>query len=173
MSILPLVTYPDPRLKFISEPVTTFNDELKQFVKDLYDTMYKEGGIGLAAVQVGRLQRILVLDIEQDERGTPVKPMVFINPEITWESEAFQTYKEGCLSFPGQYADVDRPDEIKLTYQTETGEKKEMHATGLMAICLQHELDHLNGITFTDHLSRMKRDMIHRKLLKEKRLTEV
>jgi peptide deformylase len=173
MAVLQLVTYPDPRLKFVSEPVTEFNAGLKQFVQDMYDTMYKEGGIGLAAVQVGRLERILVVDIEQDERGTPVNPMTFINPEITWESEACQTYKEGCLSFPGQSADVVRPDEIKLTYQTETGEKKELHATGLMAICLQHEMDHLNGITFTDHLSRMKRDMIHRKLLKEKRLIEV
>ena len=172
MTVLPLVTYPDPRLKFVSEPVETVTDEVRQQLNDLMDSMYASGGIGLAAVQVGILKRMLVIDVEQSERGQPGKPLKIINPEIFWQSEAESVYQEGCLSFPGQYADVVRPDAVKVRYLDENGKSQELFADGLMATCLQHEMDHLNGITFTDHLSRMKRDMIHRKLLKNQRLQE-
>jgi peptide deformylase len=171
MAILPLVTYPDPRLKIASEPVAALTDDVRQLVQDMLDTMYAKGGIGLAAVQVGHLKRILVMDVDQDERGVPVKSLVLINPEIIWESDEISVYKEGCLSFPGQYADVERPDRVRVRFMDQQGKMQELEADELLATCLQHEMDHLNGITFTDHLSRMKRDMIHRKLIKEQRVT--
>jgi peptide deformylase len=170
MTILPLVTYPDPRLKFRSEPVAAVDDATRQLLKDMLDTMYHKGGIGLAAVQVGILKRIMVMDVEQTDRGDPHTPLEMINPEIIWESPETNVHNEGCLSFPGQYAEVIRPASVRIRYLDAQGTTQEILAEGLLATCFQHELDHLNGITFPDHLSRMKRDMIHRKLLKEQRL---
>ncbi len=168
MSTLPLVTYPDPRLKLISEPVTVFDDALKQLVNDMIETMYAKKGVGLAGVQVGVLQRIFVMDTEQDDDGKNGNPKAIINPKIIYESEEQNCYKEGCLSFPGQYADVYRPDVISLEYQDQHGATHRWeNISGLEATCIQHELDHLNGVTFVDHLSRMKRDMILRKLKKQ------
>lgn len=166
MTVLSIVTYPDLRLKMVSDPVEAVTDTIRTQIDDMFETMYASNGIGLAAVQVGILNRILVLDIEQDDERNPGKPMAFINPKVTWESEERKSYQEGCLSFPGQYAEVIRPDEIKLRYLDANGDEQELHADGLLSICLQHEMDHLNGITFTDHLSRIKRDMIHRKVKK-------
>ncbi len=170
MAILPIVTYPDPRLKEISSPVERVTDEVRSQLNDMMETMYASGGIGLAAVQVGIMQRMMVMDVDQTERGEPVSPIKLVNPEVIWESEETHTYQEGCLSFPGQYADVTRAEKVRIRYMDEQGELRELEADGLLAICIQHELDHLNGITFTDHLSRMKRDMIHRKVKKEQKL---
>lgn len=173
MAILPLVTYPDPRLKFQSEPVDKIDETVRQQLDDMLETMYDSNGIGLAAVQVGIMKRMLVVDIEQEERGKPASPIKIINPEIISCSDDESVYNEGCLSFPGQYAEVVRPERIKIRYQDENGKKHELTADGLLATCLQHEIDHLDGVTFTDHISRLKRDMIHRKLKKQNKLSEV
>ena len=148
MAILPIVTVPDPLLKKISEPVKKVDDKLRAFMDDMLETMYDAPGIGLAAVQVGKLWRILVIDIARDEENP--KPMYFVNPEITWTSEELNTYNEGCLSIPEQYAEIERPAECKIKFIDYNGEEQEIHATGLLATCVQHEIDHLNGVVFID-----------------------
>ncbi len=162
MAILPILHAPDPRLKVISDPVETVTDDLRRFMDDMLDTMYDAPGIGLAAIQVGVPKRILVLDVAAE--GEPKNPQYFINPDIIWSSEDYSSWNEGCLSVPEQYADVERPAEVKVRYLDYNGTQQELHATGLLATCLQHEMDHLNGILFIDHLSRLKRDMVLRKL---------
>ncbi|MCB2092009.1 MAG: peptide deformylase [Alphaproteobacteria bacterium] len=164
MAILPIVTVPDPLLKKISEPVKKVDDKLRAFMDDMLETMYDAPGIGLAAVQVGKLWRILVIDIARDEENP--KPMYFVNPEITWTSEELNTYNEGCLSIPEQYAEIERPAECKIKFIDYNGEEQEIHATGLLATCVQHEIDHLNGIVFIDYLSKIKRSMYVRKVKK-------
>ncbi|MBN8532403.1 MAG: peptide deformylase [Alphaproteobacteria bacterium] len=170
MAVLPLVISPDPRLKTASKPVEAVTDEVRRQLEDMLETMYAEHGIGLAAVQVGIMKRMLVIDVEQREEDGKRTPMKFINPEIIWESEELSSYNEGCLSFPSHYADVERPAEVKVKYLDEKGVQKEIHAKGLLATCLQHEIDHINGVTFVDHISRVKRDIILRKLAKDKKL---
>jgi len=169
MAILPIVCIPDPILRETSEPVERFDDELKQLIADMFETMYDAPGIGLAAVQVGVPKRLLVIDLQEgeDEEGKPVKdPRVFINPEVLEESDTLLPYKEGCLSIPDQYADVLRPDRIRARWQDADGKVHEDEITGLLAVCLQHEIDHLNGVLFIDHLSRLKREMLLKKLAK-------
>jgi len=170
MALLPILTAPDPRLKTISEPVAEVTDEIRQLVDDMLETMYEAPGIGLAAIQVGVQKRLLVVDVigKNDEENDP-EPLALINPEITWVSDDDSVYEEGCLSVPAHYADVVRPAEIKLNYLDIEGNKKELHADGLLATCIQHEIDHLDGILFVDHLSALKRNMILRKLLKQKK----
>jgi peptide deformylase len=164
MAILPIVTVPDPLLKKVSEPVEKVDDELRAFMDDMLETMYAAPGIGLAAVQVGKLWRILVMDIaSEDEEPNPI---YFINPEITWASVELNTYNEGCLSIPEQYADVERPAECKVDFIDYDGVEKEIHADGLLATCIQHEMDHLNGVVFIDYLSKIKRGMYVRKVKK-------
>lgn len=169
MAFLPIIVAPDPRLKQKSAPVETITPEILRLIDDMFDTMYEAGGIGLAAVQVGVHLRILVVDVEQREEDGRVKPLVFINPEILSDSEEENIYREGCLSFPGQYSEVTRPQSIRLRYLTREGKSEEIEATGLLATCLQHEIDHLNGVVFVDHLSSVKRDIILRRLKKLKR----
>jgi peptide deformylase len=175
MAILPIIETPDPRLRVISEPVEVFDDELKTLVADMFETMYDAPGIGLAAIQVGVPKRILVIDLQEpdpeDPEGKKVirQPRVFINPVFSEESEEDSVYQEGCLSVPEQYADVVRPAEVTVDYQDENGEKHREHMTGLMATCIQHEHDHLEGILFIDHLSKLKRDMLLKKLAKSRR----
>ena len=169
MTILPIIKAPDPRLKLIAKPVEKVDDSLRKFIDDMFETMYDADGIGLAATQVGDLRRVLILDIAQKENKRD--PMVYINPEITWQSEELNTYTEGCLSFPEHYADVNRPKEIKVKYLDREGNQHEVHADGLLATALQHEIDHLNGKVFVDYIQPMKRDIILRKLKKEKRLS--
>ncbi len=169
MAILPIVCIPDPILRETSTPVETFDAELKTLIADMFDTMYNAPGIGLAAVQVGVAKRLLVIDLQEgeDEEGKPVKdPRVFVNPEVLEESDTLVPYKEGCLSIPDQYADVLRPDRIRARWQDADGQSHEGEITGLLAVCLQHEIDHLNGVLFIDHLSRLKREMLLKKLAK-------
>jgi peptide deformylase len=168
MAILPIVCIPDPILRETSTPVETFDADLKTLIADMFETMYDAPGIGLAAVQVGVPKRLLVIDLQDDDaEGKPVKdPRVFINPEVLEESDSFVPYKEGCLSIPDQYADVLRPDRIRAKWQDADGGWHEEDISGLLAVCLQHEIDHLNGVLFIDHLSRLKREMLLKKLAK-------
>ncbi|QDO97280.1 peptide deformylase [Ferrovibrio terrae] len=168
MALLPILIAPDPVLETVSTPVDTVTDEVRQQLDDMLETMYAAPGIGLAAIQVGIPKRMLVIDVARD--GEDKQPLYIINPEITWVSDDDQLYEEGCLSLPEHYAEVERPAEVKVSYLDRNGEKQELHAEGLLAVCLQHEMDHLEGILFVDHISALKRNMILRKLLKQKRL---
>ena len=172
MAIRPIVEVPDPRLREISKPVDAVDESVRTLVADMFETMYEAPGIGLAAIQVGVPKRILVIDLQEpeEEGGEPVKdPRVFINPEIVEHSDREVPYTEGCLSVPDQYADVDRPDRIRARWLDLDGKVHEEEITGMLATCLQHEMDHLNGVLFIDHLSRLKRDMVLKKLAKARR----
>jgi peptide deformylase len=175
MAIRPIVEVPDPRLREISKPVEGVDDELRTLVADMFETMYEAPGIGLAAIQVGVPQRVLVIDLQEpaEEGGEPVKdPRVFINPEILITSDQDVPYTEGCLSVPDQFAEVDRPDKIRARWMQLDGKVREEEIEGLLAVCLQHEMDHLNGVLFIDHLSRLKRNMILNKLAKQRKEQE-
>jgi len=172
MSVLPIVEIPDPRLRLVSKPVDKVDDGVRQFVADMFDTMYAANGIGLAAIQVGVDQRILVIDLQadEDEEGKPIRaPKAYINPEILSASDELSTYNEGCLSIPDQYAEVRRPARCRVRWLDETGASHEEELDGLLATCMQHEIDHLNGVLFIDHVSRLKRDMLLKKLAKQRR----
>jgi peptide deformylase len=169
MAIRRIYETPDPVLRQISKPVEVFDGALKTLVADMFETMYDAPGIGLAAVQVGEPVRLLVIDLQEpeEEGGEPVKdPRVFINPEILWHSESEVPYTEGCLSVPEQYAEVMRPDRIRARWRDIEGNAFEEEIDGLLAVCLQHEMDHLDGVLFIDHLSRLKREMVLKKLAK-------
>ena len=168
MTIRPILTAPDPRLKAVSEPVDTVDAEIRTLVEDMIETMYDADGIGLAAIQVGVGKRILVLDV--DQRDGDRNPRVFINPEITWASDEMSVVEEGCLSVPEIWDDVERPAAIKARYLDAEGARQELEADGILATCLQHEMDHLNGVLFLDHLSKLKRSIAIRKLTKAKKL---
>ena len=172
MALLPIIETPDPLLRRISKPVEAVDDDLRKLIADMFDTMYAAPGIGLAAIQVGVPKRVLVIDLQEpgEEGGDAVRdPRVFINPEILEASDTFQVYSEGCLSVPDQYAEVERPDRIRARWLDEKGETHEEELDGLLGICLQHEMDHLEGVLFIDHLSRLKRDMVLKKLAKSRK----
>lgn len=172
MAILPIVEVPDPRLRQISSRVEEVNADVRKLVADMFETMYAAPGIGLAAIQVGVPKRILVIDLQEpeEEGGEPVRrPLAFINPEILGNSDREVPYTEGCLSIPDQYADVDRPDRIRARWLDLDGTAREEEIDGTLAVVLQHEMDHLNGILFIDHLSRLKRDMVLKKLAKQRK----
>jgi peptide deformylase len=178
MAILPIIETPDPRLKVISSPVEVVDDALRQLMDDMLATMYDAPGIGLAAIQVGVPKRLLVIDLQDGEpegdgeNAKPARrPRCFVNPEIIWVSDDMGVYNEGCLSVPEQYAEVERPARIRLRYLDRDGIACEEEMDGLLATCLQHEMDHLEGILFIDHLSKLKRDMLLRKLAKTRRQT--
>lgn len=164
MSIKPLVILPDPILREVSKPVERVDAPLKAFAEDMLETMYDAPGIGLAAIQVGEPIRMLVIDVSRDEDAK--QPMVFVNPEIVWTSDSPNVHEEGCLSIPDYYAEVERPAEVKVSFLDLEGQKREMAADGLLATCLQHEIDHLNGVLFIDHISKLKRDMVVKKFRK-------
>jgi peptide deformylase len=168
MAILPIIELPDPRLRQISTPVETFDDDLQRMIDDMFETMYDAPGIGLAAIQVGVPKRLLVIDLQEEEEGVK-NPRVFINPEFSDPSEELNVYSEGCLSIPDQFADVERPASIRAKWLDRDGKPHDEVIEGLLATCLQHEVDHLEGIVFTDHLSRMKRDMLLKKLEKQRK----
>ena len=167
MTLLPIVIAPDQLLKTRAEPVTVFDDRLYRLTEDMLETMYAAPGIGLAAPQVGVLQRVTVIDLA--EKGEAAAPMKLVNPEIVWKSDELGIYNEGCLSLPDTYADVTRPDRVKVKYQDVTGTAHAIDADDLLATCLQHEIDHLNGVLFTDHLSAVRRSMIMRRMQKLKK----
>ncbi len=164
MAILPILVAPHPVLKKKAPSIEAVTDDVRQLMDDMLETMYDAPGIGLAAPQVGVSQRVIVMDIGDEETGP--QPIKMANPEIIWEADFVNSYEEGCLSFPEQYAAVDRPAEVKVKYLDEMGAAQEMSADGLLATCVQHEIDHLDGINFVDHISSLKRNMIMRKLKK-------
>jgi peptide deformylase len=167
MALLPIITAPDPRLKIKAKPVAAVDLKVRRLMDDMLETMYHAIGIGLAAPQVGAAHRVLVVDVARE--GEKPQPMRIANPEILWRSEDMMTANEGCLSLPEHYAEVERPDEIRLRYLDHENEIREIEAKGLLATCLQHEIDHLDGVLFVDHISALKRGMILRKLAKTKR----
>ena len=172
MAVLPIVEVPDPRLKLVSSPVDGVDDEIRALIADMFDTMYDANGIGLAAIQVGVPKRVLVMDLQEEEGedGKPIRnPRVFINPEIHDPDDERSLYSEGCLSVPDQYADVERPKTCRVTWLDADGKAHDEVFDELLATCIQHEMDHLNGIVFLDHLSRLKRQMIMKKLDKQRR----
>ena len=172
MGLLPIIEIPDPLLRAQSAPVESVGEDLQKLIQSMFATMYAAPGIGLAAVQVAIPKRLLVIDLqeEEDEEGEPIKaPHVFINPEIVHSSDARKIYNEGCLSIPEQYAEIERPDIVRVRWIDERGQQREGEFGGLMSVCLQHEVDHLNGVLFIDHLSRLKRDMVVKKVLKARK----
>lgn len=171
MAIRPIIEIPDPRLRLKSAPVEAFDDELRTLVADMFETMYDAPGIGLAAIQVGVPRRVLVIDLQEPgEDGEPVRtPRVFVNPQVVEASDELSVYNEGCLSVPDMYAEVDRPARIRARWQDLDGAWHEEVMEGLLATCLQHEMDHLEGVVFIDHLSRLKREMLLKKLAKARR----
>ncbi len=170
MAIKKIITIPDPILRKKSIPVKTVDNEIKKLMDDMLETMYNAPGIGLAAVQIGVLKKIVVMDISKDPDRK--SPMYFVNPEIIWKSNERATYEEGCLSIPNQFANIERSEKCKVKYLDYNGKTNEMDAEGLVATCIQHEIDHLNGILFIDYLSKLKKDMIVKKIVKNKKELE-
>ena len=162
-----ILTIPDPLLRKVSEPVTSVNTEVKKLMDDMLETMYAAPGIGLAAVQVGVLKRIIVIDLSKN--GQKKTPLFIVNPQITFKSEEIISYEEGCLSIPNQFAEVKRPSSCKVNFLDYNGKKREINADGLLATCIQHEVDHLNGVLFIDHLSKLKKDIIIKKTKKQRK----
>ncbi|MEH6576230.1 MAG: peptide deformylase [Amphritea sp.] len=162
MALLPILEFPDPRLRTVAAPVTDFNDELRQRVKDMFETMYEAPGIGLAATQINVHQRIITIDISEEKN----EPLVVINPQFEVLASETEKMQEGCLSIPGFYEDVVRPNKVRLTAQDEQGETYVLDAEDLLAVCIQHEIDHLEGKLFVDYLSPLKRNRIRSKLEK-------
>ena len=165
-----ILTEPDPILRKKCEPLEKVDEETKKLMDDMLETMYAAPGIGLAAIQVGILKRLVVIDISKEEEKK--KPIFLINPQIIHQSEKTSVYEEGCLSLPGHFAEIERPSECYVDYIDYYGKKKTLKASGLLATCIQHEVDHLNGILFIDYLSKLKKDMIIKKLLKQKKEIE-
>tara|TARA_E500000331_G_scaffold320146_1_gene333420 strand:- start:276 stop:800 length:525 start_codon:yes stop_codon:yes gene_type:complete len=170
MTLKKILTEPDPVLRQKSIPVEKIDGELQKLMDDMLETMYAAPGIGLAAIQVGVPKRIIVLDIAPKEG--PKNPMYFINPELIQKSNVSSTYEEGCLSVPGQFAEIDRPNKCNIKYLDYYGQPKELNAEGMLATCIQHEMDHLEGILFIDYLSKLKKTMIVKKLTKQKKEIE-
>jgi peptide deformylase len=170
MAIRPIIIAPDPVLKAKAKPVENIDGGIVRLMDDMLETMYRAPGIGLAAPQIGVLQRVIVVDVaDKDEKP---QPFVMANPEILWKSDETSVHNEGCLSLPDHYADVTRPKQVKLRYIDRDGEVRELDADNLLATCVQHEIDHLNGVLFIDHISLLKRNMILRKLQKAKKSQE-
>jgi peptide deformylase len=170
MSAKPVLTAPDPRLKAVSDSVGRVDDEVRRLIDDMIESMYAADGIGLAAIQLGVPKRVIVMDLDQKEGKK--NPRVFVNPKILWKSEEMATFEEGCLSVPEIWEDVERPARIRAEYVDRDGVQQILEADGLLATCLQHEMDHLEGILFIDHLSKLKRSIALRKLQKAKRLKD-
>ena len=170
MPLKNIITVPDPLLKSISKPVDKINDEIKILINDMFDTMYNAPGVGLAAVQIGIPLRVVVIDIsKEDER----KPHFFINPNIVWLSDKTSIYEEGCLSIPNQFAEIERPESCRVEYLDLNNKKKEIEASGLLSTCIQHEIDHLNGVLFIDYLSKLKKNMIIKKVTKNNKSEKI
>jgi peptide deformylase len=165
-----IIILPDKRLRLVSEPAKADDPELRRLVDDMFETMYDAPGIGLAAIQVGVPKRVIVMDLAK--KDDPKEPMVFINPEVLWRSDEKATYEEGCLSIPEYYEEVERPAQVRVMFLDLAGAEHELEASGLMATCLQHEIDHLNGVLFIDHISKLKRDRVIKKFTKAAKRAE-
>lgn len=172
MAIRPLVILPDPVLRKVSAPIPAITPEIRKLAADMLETMYDAPGIGLAAIQIGEPVRLVTIDISKkgdDDEVTPKAPMVFVNPEVTWHSEEINAHEEGCLSIPEYYEEVERPARVKVRYMDLDSATHEIEADGILATCLQHEIDHLNGVLFIDHLSRLKRERVTKRFAKHAR----
>lgn len=177
MAIRPLVILPDAQLRLVSKPVDSITPEIRTLVADMFETMYDAPGIGLAAIQIGAPLQVITIDLAkpkgegadeaEKERSEERNPQVFINPKITWSSDETSSYEEGCLSIPEYYEEVERPASVKVSYLDLEGKEQEVTAEGLLSTCLQHEIDHLNGVLFIDHLSRLKRERVVKKFTKQ------
>jgi peptide deformylase len=167
MIVLPILIHPDPRLKKLCSPFEAVDDDARALGNAMLATMYDAPGVGLAAPQVGQLKRLFVMDCADKEEDP--EPMVLVNPSVVWSSEGESTHEEGCLSIPGQYEDVTRPAEVKVSFWDLAGKEREEHFSGLWSRCAQHEIDHLNGVLFIDYLSRMKKSMITKRMQKLKK----
>jgi len=164
MTVREIITLPDKRLRLVSESVKKIDAGIRKLVDDMFETMYAAPGIGLAAIQVGVAKRVITMDLAKKDE--PRNPRVFVNPEVVWTSDETAVYEEGCLSIPEHYEEVERPAQVKVKYLDLEGKPQEIEADGLLATCLQHEIDHLNGVLFIDHLSKLKRDRIIKKFTK-------
>ncbi|MEO7690356.1 MAG: peptide deformylase [Sphingomonas sp.] len=174
MSVLTILEVPDPGLRAVAKPVAQIDESVRTIISDMFDTMYDARGIGLAATQVGIEQRVVVIDLQEPESDAedakPVRaPLVFVNPELVSVSEETGIYNEGCLSIPDQYAEVERPARCRVKWLDGEGAAHEADFDGLLSTCIQHEIDHLNGVLFIDHISRLKRDMVLKKLAKARK----
>ena len=170
MALREILILPDKRLRLVSEPVKKIDREIKELVDDMLETMYEAPGIGLAAIQIGVRKRIVTMDLAK--KDDPPQPQVFINPEISWRSEEMAVYEEGCLSIPDFYEEVQRNASVRVKYLDIEGKEQEVEATGLFATCVQHEIDHLNGVLFIDHISRLKRQLVTKKFAKAAKRAE-
>jgi peptide deformylase len=170
MALREIIKLPDKRLRLASEPVKRIDASVRKLVDDLFATMYDAPGIGLAAIQIGVAKRVVTMDLSKKEEAQ--KPQVFINPEVTWKSAETSKYEEGCLSIPDYYEEVERPSRVKVKYLDLDGKEQEIEASGLFATCLQHEIDHTNGVLFIDHISKLKRDRIIKKFAKAAKKVE-
>ena len=170
MAVREIITLPDKRLRLNSEPVKHVDAGVRKLIDDMFETMYKAPGIGLAAIQIGVAKRVITMDLSKKEDNH--EPQVFINPEIVWTSDETAKYEEGCLSIPEYYEEVERPQAVKVKYLDRDGKPREIEAKGLLATCLQHEIDHINGVLFIDHLSKLKRDRVIKKFAKAAKVTK-
>lgn len=170
MALRPIIVIPDKRLRQVSKPVEKIDASVRKLIEEMFAAMYDAPGIGLAAIQLGELRRVVTMDLAK--KDDPRAPQVFINPEITWSSEEKRTYEEGCLSIPEYYEEVERPAEVRVKYLDAHGKLQEVHADGILATCLQHEIDHLNGVLFIDHISKLKRDRVVKKFAKAAKRAE-
>jgi peptide deformylase len=172
MTVQPIITLPDEKiLRQVSTPFSRVDEDARRLFDDMLETMYAAPGIGLAAIQIGTPKRAVVIDLAKE--GEDKKPLFFANPEIVWSSEAVGDYEEGCLSIPDFYEMVERPKDIRVRFFDRHGEAKELEASGLLATCLQHEIDHLNGVLFIDHISKLKRDRVIKKFQKAQKLGKI
>ncbi len=170
MAIRKILTIPDKKLREKSIPVKKINKDIQNLMDDMIQTMYDAPGIGLAAVQIGVPKRVIVMDLSKEKEKK--NPMYFVNPEIVWKSDTYSSYEEGCLSIPNQFANIERPDKCHIKFLDYDGNQKEMETDGLLSTCIQHEIDHLNGVLFIDYLSKLKKDIIIKKVSKNKKELE-
>jgi peptide deformylase len=164
MALREIIILPDKRLRLVSEPAQAIDPELRRLVDDMFETMYEAPGIGLAAIQIGVPKRVIVMDLAK--KDDPKEPRVFVNPRVLWRSDEKNVYEEGCLSIPEFYEEVERPAKVRVKFLDANGAEQELEASGLMATCLQHEIDHLDGVLFIDHISKLKRDRVTKKFAK-------
>ena len=172
MALRTIITAPDPRLKLVSDPLSEVDDSTRRLMDDMLETMYEAPGIGLAAVQIGVPKRVIVMDLAKEKDGEPHKPMFFVNPKLVWASTELAICEEGCLSVPDLYEEVERPAKVKVSYLDYHGKEQQIDCDGMLAVCLQHEMDHLQGTLFIDHLSRLKREIMLKKLIKARKAAE-